>query len=35
VHRGASAKEAFEIYKAFRKSGTAGIEKIDEDREKV
>jgi len=35
VHRGASAKEAFEMYRTFKKSGTAGIEKINEDREKV
>lgn len=35
VHRGASAKEAFEIYKGSKKSATAEIERVDESMEKV
>jgi putative autoinducer-2 (AI-2) aldolase len=35
VHRGASAKEAFEIYKAGRKPGAAGVGGADESMEKV
>ncbi len=35
VHRGASAKEAFDIYKGSKKSAKADIERMDEDMEKV